>query len=67
MSYPQRDDHMCPILSGTIICVLSSQGKSYVSYRIREIHMCPITNLWRRVSCLGVYVPGFSSVLVSDF
>ena len=32
---------MCPILIGLFICVLFSQGKIYVSYSHRALHLCP--------------------------
>ena len=34
--------HLCPILTGLIICVLFSQGKTFVSYSHRATLLCPI-------------------------
>ena len=34
--------HLCPILTGLIICVLFSQGKTFVSYSHRAKLLCPI-------------------------
>ena len=34
--------HLCPILTGLIICVLFSQGKTFVSYSHRAQLLCPV-------------------------
>ena len=32
VSYSHKDNRMCPVLTGTIMCVLFSQGHSNVTY-----------------------------------
>ena len=70
MSYSHRDNRMCPVLTGTIMCVLFSLGQSNVTcYNFIYFIQIKIIYLPARDVCVlsvsRALCPVSSSVLVS--